>query len=326
LLAYSLTLCATIASAQAVDDQSRSAARKLGYSGVEAYQAGDYKTAQQKLEKAYRVVRVPSVGLWSARALVQLGQWVEASERYQELARLSATETGDPAVQKKALAEAANELKALLPRIPTITVQVEGAEAAAVRVTVDGKAIVPELVGEPLPVNPGKHQVAAARGAEHVELELSVAEAEQKPALLRFGSAGDSAASAPPVAPPGSAPSPDTDSAPSSKLGTQRTLAIVAGGVGLAGVVLGTIFGLKSKSLHDDAEGSCDGSVCSDPSGVTAGNDAYSAGTISTVGMVVGALGIGGGVALWLTAPKTSQTASARLELNASGLKLRGSF
>jgi hypothetical protein len=326
LLGWALTLSAGIASAQAVDDQSRSVARKLGYSGVEAYQAGDYKTAQQKLEKAYRVLRVPSVGLWSARALVQLGQLVEASERYQELARLSATETGDPAVQKKAVAEAANELKALLPRIPSVTVQVEGADAAAVKVTIDGKAILPELVGEPLPVNPGKHQVAAARGAEHVELELSLAEAEQKPAVLRFGSAGAPTTVAPAVAPSGPALSTDTDSAPSSKLGTQRTLAIVAGGVGLAGVVVGTIFGLKSKSLHDDAEGSCDGSVCSDQSGVDAGNDAYAAGTISTVGMVVGALGLGGGVALWLMAPRSSQTVGARVELNATGLKLRGSF
>ena len=103
-------------------------------------------------------------------------------------------------------------------------------------------------------------------------------------------------------------------------------MAIVAGGVGVVGLVVGSVFGLKSKSLHDDAAKSCNGSVCSDQSGVDAGNDAYSAGTVSTVGMVVAALGLGGGVALWLTAPKSPQSSSAKLVLNAGGLNVRGTF
>jgi hypothetical protein len=35
-----------------VDDASRATARKLGYSGVEAYQAGDFAAASDKLERA----------------------------------------------------------------------------------------------------------------------------------------------------------------------------------------------------------------------------------------------------------------------------------
>jgi hypothetical protein len=49
LLAIALGLCLTgvarSSAAQRLDDSSRAAARKLGYSGVEAFQAGDYNTA-----------------------------------------------------------------------------------------------------------------------------------------------------------------------------------------------------------------------------------------------------------------------------------------
>src|SRR5688572_19691729 len=123
--------------AQAVDDATRGAARKIGYSGVEAYQAGNYPTASEKLEKAYRVLRVPSLGLWSARALAKVGKLVEASERYLEVTRLPVS-GGDEAVQKQAQGEAQTELDALSPKIPNVIVQLEGATPAEVKVTVDG--------------------------------------------------------------------------------------------------------------------------------------------------------------------------------------------
>ncbi|HEY4159182.1 MAG TPA: tetratricopeptide repeat protein, partial [Polyangiaceae bacterium] len=82
-----LTVLATvglpqIAHAQAVDDATRSAARNLASAGVQAYQANDYPAARDKLERAYQVLRAPSLGLWSARALVKVGALVEAGERY----------------------------------------------------------------------------------------------------------------------------------------------------------------------------------------------------------------------------------------------------
>jgi hypothetical protein len=320
-LVCSLGTRAQSANAQGVDDSSRAAARKLGYSGVEAYQAGDFKTAHEKLEKSYRVLQVPSVGLWSARTLVKLGKWVEASERYLEISRLTVS-SGDHAVQKQALAEAAAELEALGPKIPSVVVQLEGAAPAEVKVTVDGTAIASELVNEARPVNPGQHRVEGTRGTEQVLVEITLAEAEQKTAVLRFGQ------------PASSAPAPVTDAAPTagSALGTRRKLALVAGGVGLVGVGLGTYFGLQSKSKLEEADKYCQGGNCTDPRGVTAGEDAYTAGNISTVGIVVGALGLGGGIVLWVTAPASSSTEQppsapqAQLELGVGSVSLKGQF
>src|SRR5688572_33485949 len=99
-----LISCALLVSrptlAQEVDDAARAAARKLGYAGIEAYQASDYKGALEKLDRAYQVLRAPSLGLWSARALLANGKLVEASERYLEVTRLGVT--GEKSVQEQA--------------------------------------------------------------------------------------------------------------------------------------------------------------------------------------------------------------------------------
>src|SRR5690606_14260666 len=90
------------------DSTTRAAARKLGTSGVEAYQAGDYQGASEKLERAYATLKVPTLGLWSARALIKLNRWVEAAERLLAVTRLDAS--GDVQVQQAARAEAEQEL------------------------------------------------------------------------------------------------------------------------------------------------------------------------------------------------------------------------
>ncbi|MET0791998.1 MAG: hypothetical protein ABW061_10800 [Polyangiaceae bacterium] len=319
-----LNVAATASAADRVDDASRGTARKLGYSGVEAYQAGDYRTANDKLEKAYAVLRVPSLGLWSARALVKLGKLVEASERYAQVAQLGAS-VGNEAVQKRALADAASELALLNPKIPSITVHIEGAPPAEVQVRIDGAPIAQELLGEARPVDPGPHKIEGQRGAEQAVVELVLAESEQKSALLQFRA--PVATTAPVSVPATPAPAPASDS-PFVRLGQQRTFALIAGGVGVVGIGVGTVFGLKSKSNHDEAAKYCEGSVCNDARGVNAGSDAHAAGTISTVAMIVGGVGLAGAAVLWFTAPGSGERQSARfgVGVGAGSMQVRGAF
>src|SRR5439155_4931174 len=90
-------------------------------------------------------------------------------------------------------------------------------------------------------------------------------------------------------------------SEPSEGLGTHRTLALVAGGVGVAGLAVGAVFGLSSISKHDEAEHHCSGSICRDEQGVELRAQATRAGNASTAAFLVGAAGLVGGAALWLT-------------------------
>jgi hypothetical protein len=300
------------------DDASRAAGRDIGTAGVDAFQRGDFVAASSELEKAYSVLKVPSVGLWSARALAKLGQLVKASERYREVTLLEPTE-GSVAIQKQAQQDAATELSALTARIPSIVIQVEGG-SAALALSVDGVNVSTALLGVPRLVDPGKHVVQARDGARQTSAEITLAEGESKPLALSFQSAGS-------VANPGPAPAPSGPPADTSNhpgFGTQKTVALVAGGVGVVGVVLGTVFGLESKSKHDDADKYCTGSACTDARGVTLKSDARSAGNVSTAMMIVGGVGLASGVTLWLTAPKASS--SAQVGVGLGSLRLSGAF
>jgi hypothetical protein len=130
---------------------------------------------------------------------------------------------------------------------------------------------------------------------------------------------------------PALAEAPDEGTAPkpgaSGGLGTQRTIALVAGGVGLVGVGLGTYFTLQSKSKHDETDRLCGGSpACPTQAGVDASNDARSLGNLATVSMIVGGVGLASGLALWLTAPSRESEPSARVGLGFGTVDVRGTW
>lgn len=322
LLAWLMVMAASsIAGAQ--DEASRATVRDLATSGVEAFQRGQYADASSKLEKAYKVMRVPTLGLWSARALAKLGKLVSASERYREVTRLDAAAgASDAAVQKQAQADAASELDALNPRLPTLTVRLAGASFEDATVEVDGIVVPAALASEKRPVDPGKHEVVAKRGADTAKAEVNLAEGESKEALLTFA---PTAASSPVAAGSGTSNVAAGDSAaPTSGLGTQRTLALVVGGVGLVGVGVGSFFGLQASSKLEEANQHGCGTVCTTRQGHQANEDAVSAGNISTIAFAAGALGLAGGITLWLTAP--SKSAGSSVGLGIDGIHWRSTW
>src|SRR5882724_7468657 len=119
VLAAAFVLLASASARADGADMTRAAARALGNQGVQAYAAHDYAGALDKLDRAYHSLPVPSLGLWSARALAQTGKLVAASERYLEVARLE-VKGGDLAIQQQAKADAASDRAALMPRIPNL--------------------------------------------------------------------------------------------------------------------------------------------------------------------------------------------------------------
>ena len=308
---------------QPVDAGTRAAARTLGSAGVAAYQANDFKTASDKLERAYQVLQVPSLGLWSARALAKTGKLVEAAQRYVDVTRLSVS-NGDAQVQRQAVSDAQKELGELTPRIPGIIVKVKGVNASTLKITIDEIELSAALVGESRPVNPGPHHIIAATDAEKAEADVSVVEAEQKVVTLKFkGTPG--AAVAPGASVPGTAPEPAPGaSASTSKSGLSRTLGWTAVGVGGAGVILGAVTGamVLSKKSSLESRDTCRGATClnSDSNDVNSYNSLR---TVSTVAFVAGGVLAGTGLVLLLAAPKSTESALAQPTPRAGGLVLR---
>ena len=89
---------------------------------------------------------------------------------------------------------------------------------------------------------------------------------------------------------------------------TQKTTGFIVGGVGVAGVVVGTIFGLRVNSKNSDSNAICPtGTYCS-PADQARYHDsvdsARSARTVSIVSFIVGGAALVTGAVLVATAPK----------------------
>jgi hypothetical protein len=205
------------ASPPAADDAARTKARALGYAGVEAYGAGDYSEASAKLEESFQLLPVPSLGLWSARALVGLGRWVVAEQRYRAVARLPIA-PGDSRVQQQAKDDAQRERTELLRRIPSLKLRISGAGVDEVAVSVDGNARSSAELARALLLDPGRHEIVGVRGGERSQVVLTLVERSHEEIELRFrtpaAAAGDPASTAADTAAAGaSAPSPTLASA-----------------------------------------------------------------------------------------------------------------
>ena len=114
----------------------------------------------------------------------------------------------------------------------------------------------------------------------------------------------------------------------------RRVSALVVGGVGLSGVVVGSVFGAMAKSQWSATLDQCkerDPRRCT-AEGVDRGGRAKTSATISTVGFVAGGAGLAAAAILWFTAPARHAPARVGWSVEplagpeAFGGVLRGSF
>lgn len=314
-----LSLISTPLPAQDADPTITSAARQVGFEGVQAYEAGRYEEALEKLSRAYELVKVPTFGLWSARALVKLGRLVAASERYLEVTRIQlAPDARD--IQKNAQNDARTEREALMPRIPSLTIVIGGAPAGSAKVNMDGKPVASALLGVKVPVDPGKHVIEAQVGERQERREVTLAEGGNETLRIDFPATATTgpvptatATSTAPVA-PASGPSP--------------VLPIVAFAVGGVGLALGTVTGVLAIGKHSDLESD---PSCRDDKCLPAVHDDVDSlnllRLISTIGFIAGGAGVATGITLLVVGRGgDSSKPSARVSVSPSGATVRGSF
>ena len=320
------------ARAQGSPSTERAAARNLGYAGVEAFQAGRFVVASEKLEKAYAVLPVPSLGLWSARALVKQDKLLEAADRYAEVMRLNIA-GGDEAVQKKAQSDAHAELEATRAATPSVVIQLTGADASAVVIAIDGATVSSKLVGEATPLNPGKHRIEATWGQQHLTRQVTLQGHEQQavPFVLAANIEAAHHTDAPVPAPETPVPAPEapvaTGSAPDAPGSTRGTLSWALVGAGATGIAVGAVTGVMvlSKRSSLDRDPACaDDHNC--PPAYSSKVSSYDAlRTVSTVAFVAGGVLSASGIVLLLTAPRSGASQTS-LYVSPSSVALRGQF
>lgn len=198
-------------------------------------------------------------------------------------------------------------LEAIEAAVPSVVVTAKsdaGADLVDVTVSVDGQPFATKLNGESVSLDPGAHVFHfEAKGSGSLDREVVVAEGErnQHVAVVLQPS-------------PEPAPEPEPVSRSSSLaatpdgLGTQKILAAAAGGVGVVGLGVGTVFGVVALSTRSAANGLCPGATCPTQLGSQKWSDAVAASNISTAAFIVGGAGLLVGATLWFTAPAAKNT------------------
>jgi hypothetical protein len=187
----------SLALAEQVDEEAKRAqAREIGAAGLDDLEAGRSAEAAEKLDRAFALFAVPTLGLWSARARVQIGRWLEAELRYKETLALSSA-LGDNSAQDQAKKEAGDELAKLSLRIPSFVIELQNASTADTVVSMDGIELRADRINAPLRANPGRHTLVARRGAEQVVSAVELAEGLRRTVSFKLTQPVDRAAPEP---------------------------------------------------------------------------------------------------------------------------------
>jgi len=199
---------------------------------------------------------------------------------------------------------------ALQARLSTVTVRAPNAAALppGLQIRRDGVPLLPAEFGSAIPVDPGPHTLeASAPGKQSWSVTVEVgAEAPNVivdvPKLADAATATATADTPPAAAAARSAALPDAP-APVRSGSPQRTVAVVVGVVGIAGLGLGTVFGLQAKNYWSDAKQHCRSypSGC-DGQAVDLNSKADSHATIATVAFIAGGAALAASAVLWLSA------------------------
>lgn len=301
-------------------------ARGRAIQGREAFNAGDYETALALFRSAYTVYPAPTVVLYEARTLEKMGLLLEAAEAYVRTTQLSIP-SGAPEQFAEAIAAARQEERALRPRIPTLTLRVDGVSGTDpnLKVSINGHAIGAAQLGQAQRLNPGTYRITGSLGSDRSDTaEVVLSESQKAAVVLDL-----TAPSLSPPAPVIRAISAEPSDGPATSGSSLRTAAIISGGIGLAGLGAGVVTGLMSVSKHDEADAACEDRICpTEGDGPDLVEDFRSLRTLSTVFYGVGAAGVAAGVVFWLLAPSDPDPSQAAIAPWFSGktLGVQGAF
>lgn len=236
---------------------------------------------------------------------------------------------------------AKHHAKALEPRLTRLVVKVAtDADVADLDVRRDGIPMARAAWGTPLPVDPGAHVVTATAPGRKIFTRNVVLKPGAYTTTIDVSALAPSAAT--PSAAKPAAVSPSTEAVGTTSLtsasydapegsttnrgGAQRAVGLTLIGVGVAGVALGTYFGLQTLSKSDAAEAACPSSPCADRSAIALNDDAKRAGTISTVSFAAAGGALLVGAIVFFTAPKNGPRVSVATSPTFAGVNVGGAF
>jgi hypothetical protein len=271
-------------------EADRATARSLASEGYDALERKDYATAVDRFRHADALVHAPTIGVDLARALVGLGRYVEAYERYELVIREGVPKSA-PVSWKQAVEDAQREVADLEPRLGWIVIHVMG--PLDPQVTIDGEDVPEGSIGVRRAADPGKRTVrASAPGFDPATQVVAIKEGQEQVVTLVLKHS--------PAAPHAVTPPPQPVEAAPPPHHVSRVPAWIAFGVGGAGLVVGSVTGIMALNLHSELSPKCPGNSCP-PDLQSDVNRYHTLGTISGIGFGVAVAGAATGAVLLVT-------------------------
>jgi hypothetical protein len=229
-----------------------------------------------------------------------------------KLLRACGAQTCSP-TQQKLCGSWLTDVDARMPSVVLAAKDASGADLVDVKVLMDGTQIATKLDGRGIDVDPGPHTFVFMLADGTKTETKAVADERGKGKVVYVTIGGPPGVSAVPL--PGAVPaaSGTPSAAPAATAPAEvasgggapwRTIGVVTGSVGVAGIALGAVFGAMALSTKSS---DCNNGLCKPGTSSTA----YGQGTVSTIGFVAGGVLLAGGVTLFLVAPKKEKSGAS---------------
>lgn len=298
------------------DAATVAAARALAVEGVKLADAGDCHAAITPLTKAEGLYHSPIVASRLGECEIETGHLVEGTERLRKLLREPQPENASAAVQR-AFSRAEVLVEQTTPRLAAIKLAIVGPNLDDVNVKVNGKPVLAAAMGVEFPVNPGTQslQIEAAGffpktqtvslfpgERQTVTFELEARPQEVQAEAPKTKPQPQTSVQSPPARQPATLEIRDNESRSYAPV-------YVSYAIGLVGLGVGAGYGYAAKKDHDALVDKCPGNVC--PSAQKdALESARTKGTIATIALGVGGVGVVAGTIFLLVGGEDSDTAS----------------
>jgi hypothetical protein len=320
-----LTVCALAPRFAFAEDASNQAAAQALFEQARQLMAdGKYAEACPKLAESQRLDPGAGTLLNLAHCYEKNGQTASAWVTFKDAAAAA-----DVKHRADWSARARERAQALEPTLSRLTIDVAPeARTSGLQVRRDGVEVGSPVWGTPIPTDPGNHTIEASAPAKKtwsttVTVHANADQAHVPVPVLKdepAPSAATTPAPAPlPAAEPATPPHSSSASAsapqpaPPSDGSTQRVVGLVAGGVGIVGIAVGSAFGVMAMGSENNSKSLCPTTACSNAAAVQDDSNARSQAMVSTVAMVAGGVVLAAGVVIYLTAPKSRPTTGIRL-------------
>jgi hypothetical protein len=320
----SLVLLLSVSARAAVPSADSAAAQMLFDDAKQLMADGKYAQACPKLEESQRLDPTSGTLINLAACYEKDGRIATAWATFRDAAT-AASRAGNLDREKAARERAT----ALGRQLSKIVIVVSGADKTPdIEVKRDGTVVGKALWGSAIPADGGTHTVTvSAPNLKTWEKKFDLKSSGDTVTITVPQLESSLASPAAPQPAGAQPPQPDATVSVEPRTGTlsgQKVGAMAAAGVGLAGIVVGSIYGLTAFSKHDEAAKVCT-PYCTDQAGLDLKADSMHAGNIATAAFIVGAVGLAGGTVLWLT-DRSGKSSAPQVGIGPTGLVVKGAW